>query len=144
MAGVVDALTTELCGCEWNGKLIGVATDGARNMTGRHSGAVTRFSIGTLPGFYCIWYAAHQLDLVSQEVMSCLRDETFCGTLPSCISHLRRQQNLVSSMNTTCPKVASTRWISLGRICNWLGKHRDTILTILRLGRLLLRLHQCG
>jgi hypothetical protein len=30
-------------------------------------------------------------------------------------------------MKTTCPKVASIRWLSLGRVCNWLGKHRDTI-----------------
>jgi hypothetical protein len=44
-----------------------------------------------------------------------------------CISNLRRQQNLVSSLKAACPKVASTRWISLGRFCNWLGKHRDTV-----------------
>jgi hypothetical protein len=36
-------------GCEWKGKQIGIATDGAINMTGRHSGAVTRLAIGTCP-----------------------------------------------------------------------------------------------
>jgi hypothetical protein len=77
MAGVVDALMIDLCGCEWKGKLIGIATDGARNITGRHSCAVTRLAIGTLPGFYRIWCAAHQLDLVVQEVMSCLFEDTF-------------------------------------------------------------------
>jgi hypothetical protein len=30
-------------------------------------------------------------------------------------------------MNKTGPKVGSTRWFSLGRVCNWFGKHRDTI-----------------
>jgi hypothetical protein len=98
MAGLVDALMIDICGCEWKGNLIGIATDGARNMTERHSGAVTRLAIGTLPGFYCIWCAAHQLDLFIQEVMSCLSDDTFFGTMTSCISHLRQQQNLASSM----------------------------------------------
>jgi hypothetical protein len=98
MAGVVYALMIYICGCEWKGKLIGIATDGARKMNGRHSGAVTRLAIGTLPIFYRIWCTAHQLDLVVQEVMSCLCEDTFYGTLTSCISHLRRQQNLVSSM----------------------------------------------
>jgi hypothetical protein len=37
MTGVVDALMIDICGCEWKGKLIGIATDGARNMTGRCS-----------------------------------------------------------------------------------------------------------
>jgi hypothetical protein len=50
MEGVVDALMIYLRGCEWKGKQIGIATDGARNMTGRHSGAVTRLAIGT---FFC-------------------------------------------------------------------------------------------
>jgi hypothetical protein len=109
------------------GKLIGIATDGARNMTGRHSSAVTRLASGGFPGFYRIWCGAHQLDLVFQEVMSGLCEEAFYGTLTSCIIHLRRQQNLVSSVKTKCPKVASTRWFSVGRVCNWYGKHHDTI-----------------
>jgi hypothetical protein len=70
MANVVDALMIELCGREWKGKLIGIVTDGARNMTGRHSSAVTRLASGAFPGFYRIWCGAHQLDLVIQEVMS--------------------------------------------------------------------------
>jgi hypothetical protein len=98
MAGVIDALMIYICGYEWRGKLIGIATDGARNMTGRHSGAVNRLAIGTLPGFYRIWCAANQIDLFIQEVMSCLCEDTFYGTLTSCIIHLRWQQNLVSSM----------------------------------------------
>jgi hypothetical protein len=87
----------------WKGKLIGIATDGARNMTGRHSSAVTRLASGAFPGFYRIWCGAHQPDLVIQEVMSGHLGEAFYGTLKSCISHLRRQQNLVSSLKTTCP-----------------------------------------
>jgi hypothetical protein len=34
MAGVVDALMIDLCGSEWKGKLVGIATDGARSMLG--------------------------------------------------------------------------------------------------------------
>jgi hypothetical protein len=109
------------------GKLVGIATDGARNMTGRHSSPVTRLASGAFPGSYRIWCGAHQLDLVFQEVMSGLCEEAFYGTLTSCIIHLRRQQNFVSSMKTTCPKVASKRWLSVGRVCNSFGKHHDTI-----------------
>jgi hypothetical protein len=144
MAGVVNALMIELCGCEWKVKLIGIATDGAKNMTERHSGAVTRLAIGTLPGFYRIWCAANQLDLFIQEVMSCLCEDTFYGTLTSCISHLRRQQNLVSPIKTTCPKVASTRCFALAAFLIGLRSIVTLFLTILRLWRLLLRLHQCG
>jgi hypothetical protein len=78
------------------------------------------------PGFYRIWCAAHQLDLIIQEVMSGLCDDTFYRTLASCIRHLRRK-NLVSFMKTTYPKLASTGWLSLGRVFNWLGKDRHTI-----------------
>jgi hypothetical protein len=127
MANVVDALMIELCGREWKGKLIWIATDGARKMTGRHSSAVARLASGAFPGFYRIRCGAHQLDLIIQDVTFGPCGDTFYRTLTSYISHLGRQENLVSSMKTTCPKVASTRWLSLGRVCTLFGKYRDII-----------------
>lgn len=53
----------------------------------------------------------------------------FYKTLTSFISHLRRQQNLVSAMKTTCPKVASTTWLSLGTVSNWFSKYRDALIS---------------
>jgi hypothetical protein len=44
--------------------------------------------------------------------------------LTALIGHLRRQQNLIVSIRSTCPAVASTRWLSLGRIFRWIAKHR--------------------
>jgi hypothetical protein len=97
-------------------------------MTGRHSGAVTRFAEGTLPGFYRIWCAAHQLDLVIQSVISSRCEDTFYETLTGLISHLRRQQRLVAETKSTCPAVASTRWLSLGRVVKWLSKHSEAVI----------------
>ena len=36
--------------------------------------------------------------------------------------HLRRQHNLISDMQSTCPKLA-TRWTAMGIICKWLLDH---------------------
>jgi hypothetical protein len=112
----------------WRENLVGIATDGARNMTGQHSGAVTRLAEGTLPGFRRIWCAAHQLDLVIQSVISSRCDDTFYETLTGLISHLKRQQRLVAETKSTCPTVASTRWLSLCRKVKWLSKHREAVI----------------
>lgn len=61
----------------WKDKLLSIATDGARNMTGRVAGAVTRLENVAHPGFFCVWCAAHQLDLVLQHLMSVLLQEEF-------------------------------------------------------------------
>eukprot|EP00171_Calliarthron_tuberculosum_P017016 IDg17016t1 len=57
-----------LCGEEWKAKLVKVATDGTRKITVKVREAETRLAMGTLPGFYCVWCAAHQLDLVIQGI----------------------------------------------------------------------------
>ena len=40
------------------------------------------------------------------------------------LGYLRRQQNLVREMRTTCPKFFSTRWLSMVRFLKWLKKYR--------------------
>jgi hypothetical protein len=84
MAKILEKVMLEVGGESWRETLVGIATEGARNMTGRHSGAVTRMVEGTLPGFYRIWCAAHQLDLVIQSVISSLAKTRF--TKPRLIS----------------------------------------------------------
>lgn len=113
-------------------------------MSGRHSGAVTQKAEGTLPSFYRMRYAAHQIDHVIQDVISGSCDETFYGTLTLCISQLRREQNLVSAVKTTCPKVAPTRWLSLAGVSNWVSKHCDALISQFEVMRLFLRLYQGG
>ena len=54
----------------WKGKLIGISSDGASNMTGAFSGEVTHLQKMALPGLYCIWCCAHQMDLVVQKAIA--------------------------------------------------------------------------
>jgi hypothetical protein len=72
--------------------------------------------------------AAHQLNLVTQGVISSLCEGTFYTTLTGLVCHLRRQQELVAEMKSTCPIVPSTRWLSLGRVTKWLSKHREAVI----------------
>jgi hypothetical protein len=129
MADLVGRLLDAICleRAVWKSKLVGISTDGAASMAGRLSGAVTRLACGTLSGFYRVWCGAHQLDLVIQNVMSTLCSDTFYTHLTSLIGHLRRQQNLVAEMGCTCPTVAHTRWMSLGRVANWLYENRSRV-----------------
>jgi hypothetical protein len=54
--------------------------------------------------------------------------DEFYTTLTGLIGHLRRQQNLIAEMSSTCPIVASTRWLSLGKVCKWLTRNRVRVL----------------
>jgi hypothetical protein len=60
--------------------------------------------------------------------MSSLCDDTFYSTLTVAIGHIRRQQKLVADIKSICPTVASTRWLSLGRVTKWLSKYRDAVI----------------
>jgi hypothetical protein len=101
----------EILDPRWKQKLIGVTTDGAANMTGCHRGCVTRIQQESIrDGFYRIWCALHQLDILVQRCVTMFFNDEFYGHLTSLIGHLRRQQILVQNMKTKCPKVADTRW----------------------------------
>jgi hypothetical protein len=115
----------------WRDSLIGVATDGARNMTGRHVGLLTFLDNATGPNFIRVWCGAHQLDLIMADVYDNLLKEDFYSNLVNLIGYLRRQQNLIADMNTTCPKVALTRWMSMIKVMSWFKKHRITVLAYL-------------
>ena len=83
----------------WKNKVLGVTTDGAGNMTGRHRGVVTQIQNAVLPdGFYCIWCALHQLDIVIQKCVLHYFSDDFYSNLTSLIGYLRRQQNLIQAM----------------------------------------------
>jgi hypothetical protein len=88
MTQVMAKVMLEVGGEYWREKIVGIATEGARNMTGRHSGAVTRMAEGTFPGLYRVWCALHQLGFVLQGVISSLWKDTFYSTLTGVIGHL--------------------------------------------------------
>jgi hypothetical protein len=115
----------------WRDSLIGVATDGARNMTGRHVGLLTFLDNAIGPNFIRVWCGAHQLDLIMADVYDNLFKEDFYSNLVSLIGYLRRQQNLIADMKTTCPKVALTRWLSMIKVMSWFKKHRIAVLAYL-------------
>ena len=74
----------------WKNALIGVASDGARNMTGWHSGLLTYLHQATLPNFIPIWCGAHQLDLVIERMYNKLLKEDFFSVMDVLIRYLRR------------------------------------------------------
>mmetsp|Transcript_11331 Transcript_11331/g.22934 ORF Transcript_11331/g.22934 Transcript_11331/m.22934 type:complete len:395 (+) Transcript_11331:531-1715(+) len=77
----------------WKQKLVGVTTDGARSMTGTHRGAVTRIqNDASQEGFYRIWCALHQLDIVVQKCITKYFNDKFYNVLTAVIGYLRRQQ----------------------------------------------------
>ena len=127
MAIVIAKFFHALCP-QRKSKLISVSTDGASNMTGRHQGVVTRLDElcinehGT--GIYRIWCDAHQLDLLIQRIYTKMLNDYFIQSKHQVTGYIRRQQNLVREMRTTCPKFVSMRWLSMVRLLKWLKKYR--------------------
>jgi hypothetical protein len=64
MADLLSRVLSTLCHRDWTKTLIGISIDGAANITGRVSGAVTLLTARAFPGIFRIWCGAHQLDLV--------------------------------------------------------------------------------
>ena len=65
---------------KWRKKLIGVTTDGAANTTGRHKGVVTEIQKAAWKeGFYRVWCALYQLDIVVQISITKFFNDDFYG-----------------------------------------------------------------
>ncbi|KAH6570906.1 hypothetical protein BASA60_007513 [Batrachochytrium salamandrivorans] len=111
----------------WRNRLVGVSTDGDRSMTGRIRGLSTRIESEASPGIIQIWCGLHQMDLVMQRVFESALNEGYLTVLTTLIGYLRRQQNLIADMRVTCPKVATTRWLSMGTVAKWLTSNRVRI-----------------
>ena len=116
---------------DWLESLVGVTTDGARNMTGRNLGIVSRLARAGRQAsgspVFRVWCGCHQLDLCVQEIITAYVDDAFYDKLTSLIGYLRRQQGLINAMNSKCPWIASTRWLSLGGVVAWLLTHKGTV-----------------
>ena len=104
----------------WKEKIIGVTTDGASNMTGCHVGLVTQIERVSNKGFFRIWCAAHQLDLIVQDRFKSMFNDSFVHVIQGITGHLRRQKNLIQRMKSTCPRFIDSRWLSMGRLLSWL------------------------
>ena len=93
-------------------------------MTGRIQGLITRLCRAASNDLIRVWCGLHQLDLVMQRVFKPALQDDFYSKLTALIGHLRRQQNLIAEMRSSCPKVADTRWISMSASTTWLRKHQ--------------------
>jgi hypothetical protein len=128
MFTMVSKLLNVLCP-NWNICLLGVTSDGARNMTGRVAGVVTRLDNAMHDACHLtrIWCGAHQLDLVMEDIMSNIVKERFFSVMTGFITHLTRQLNLIAEMQTTCPRVVN-RWLSTEKVISWFKLHRPQLL----------------
>ena len=59
------------------------------------------------------------LDLVIQESMDQITNGNWVSVATSLAGHLRKQYNLRSDMETTCPQICRTRWHHWARFCDW-------------------------
>ncbi|OAE33006.1 hypothetical protein AXG93_1913s1070 [Marchantia polymorpha subsp. ruderalis] len=92
---MVSKFLTVLCP-DWTNRLLGLTTDGARNVTGRITGAIVTRLADVMDKdcpFIRIWCEAHQLDLIMEEVMNNVIKERFFAVMTRFITHLTRQQN---------------------------------------------------
>ena len=128
MFTMVDSFLSILCP-DWKIRLLGVTSDGARNMTGRVAGVVTRLDNAMHDACQLtrIWCGAHQLGLVMEDIMSNVIKERFFSILTGFITHLTRQLNLIAEMQTTCPRVVN-RWLSTEKVISWFKLHRPQLL----------------
>jgi hypothetical protein len=85
----------------WNICLLGVTSDGARNMTGCVAGVLT--CLDNAMHDVChqtgIWCGAHQLlDLMMDDILSNIIKERFFSVMTGFITHFTRQLNLIAEM----------------------------------------------
>ena len=83
-----------------------------------HVRVATQIQRAANDGFFRIWCAAHQLDLVMQERFKSMFNECFVHVIQGITGHLRRQKNLIQKMKATCPHFIDTWWLSMGHLLN--------------------------
>jgi hypothetical protein len=109
----------------WKVHLLGVTSDGARNMTGRVFGVITH--LNNVMHNEClltrVWCGAHQLDLVMEHIMDTIVKERFFTIMTRFITHLTWQLNLIADMKTTCPRVVNC-WLSVEKVIKWFKIHQ--------------------
>lgn len=127
MCAVVRDIMRVVGGDLWDHKLLAVTTDGAANMTGRHRGLVTQLQSLSVNTIYRVWCGAHQLDLIVQDCVARQLYDSFYHTFTSLISYLRRQQRFITE-HGKCPRVATTRWLSIGNVVSWILRRRSSII----------------
>ena len=115
----------------WKQKVLSCASDGEAKMTGHINGFATHREKVALPGLICIWYEAHQLDIVMHRFYVSLLNKQFYKDLTWLMDSFVGNKNLKRSIGSKCPKVATTRWLSISNVTCWLCKHRVAVCQLL-------------
>ena len=129
MFGMLSSFLCDLCP-SWKISMLGVASDGARNMTGRAVGIVTRLQNYMHDGcrLLRVWCAAHQLVLVMEHIMANVVGDSFFNVMLKFITHLSHHQKPIADMGTTCPRIV-IRWLSTYKVTsNWFKLYRLELL----------------
>ncbi len=128
MSTMVSKFLTVLC-LDWTIRLLGLMSNGARNMTGWVAGVVTRLNAAMHSdcSLIWIWCGAHQIDLVMEDIMNNVIEERFFSVMTGFITHLTRQQMSIAKMQTTCFRVVN-RWLSTEKVINWFKIHWPQLL----------------
>ena len=115
----------------WRDKLLSVSSDGENTMTGRHAGVVTLLENAASNKILRIWCVPHQVDLVIKAITKDLDGEQFYKIAHAFSVHLRAQVNLITEMNSKCPK-DTTRWLAFGSMLEWMLNKRLPLLNHIR------------
>ncbi|EGZ25986.1 hypothetical protein PHYSODRAFT_326934 [Phytophthora sojae] len=112
-------------------QLIGISTDGAATMLGRHQGFSTRLrAAAEYFGNSAIkinWCGSHQLNLAVDAFLKVLdRTMNFRSRLGMEISFTRRYESVRFAVGLR-PKYATTRWESIHDTCHFLAKHYEQL-----------------
>jgi hypothetical protein len=115
---------------KWKDKLISIASDGENTMTGRIGGVVTLLANQCTNPVLRVWCVPHQLDLVVKMATNGVNHGEFYKTAHAFSVHLRGQHNLITEMDSKCPK-DTTRWVAFGNMLKWMiGKRRRLLLHV--------------
>jgi len=92
MFDMVSKFLTVFCP-DWTIRLIGLAFEGACNMTDRVAGIVTRLDVAMHDDCFLtrIWCGVHQLDLVMEHIMNDVVKECFFTIMTGFITHITHQ-----------------------------------------------------
>jgi len=128
-----EAMLVKLLGAlfaEWTRKLIDVTTDGEKTNMGHVNNVQVHMVQCVEFKVVQIWCVPHQLDLVVHVAIDEVNGDTWLKTAYTLSTYLRKQSNLITEMDETCPKNTNW-WLALGSILKFYITHAPRIVAIL-------------
>lgn len=118
---------------QWDRKLSGATSDGARNMTGVYKGWQSRLKRDCVENgpFGTIHCGPHKINLVNVVTVAALKltGSSRHQNLTKVIKWLRKEQGLIEGMGMQAPYHIEVRWSSLARVLDWHRSNAPTLQT---------------